>query len=122
MVMHMTKHADILRPKFEAAENIFEENLGGLDIGAWTNPKGGYFISFDAMEGCAKRIVEKARKAGVTLTKAGATWPYGKDPHDSNIRIAPTYPPLEDLKTAAKLFTLCVRYISIKKLLENMAE
>ena len=122
MVMHMTKHADILRPKFEAVENIFEENLGGLDIGTWTNPKGGYFISFDAMEGCAKRIVEKARKAGVTLTKAGATWPYGKDPHDSNIRIAPTYPPLEDLKTAAKLFTLCVRYISIKKLLENMAE
>ena len=122
MVMHMTKHADILRPKFEAVENIFEENLGGLDIGTWTNPKGGYFISFDSMEGCAKRIVEKARKAGVTLTKAGATWPYGKDPHDSNIRIAPTYPPLEDLKTAAKLFTLCVRYISIKKLLENMAE
>ncbi|MBO7709239.1 MAG: aminotransferase [Lachnospiraceae bacterium] len=122
MVMHMRKHADILRPKFEAVENIFEENLGGLDIGSWTNPKGGYFISFDSMDGCAKRIVEKARKAGVTLTKAGATWPYGKDPHDSNIRIAPTYPPLEDLKTAAKLFTLCVRYISIKKLLENMAE
>ena len=120
MMLHMVKHADILRPKFEAVEQIFEENLAGLGIGTWTNPKGGYFISFDALEGCAKRIVEKARKAGVTLTGAGATWPYGKDPYDSNIRIAPSYPPLEDLKTAARLFTVCVRYISIKKILENM--
>ncbi len=120
MMLHMVKHADILRPKFEAVEQIFEENLAGLGIGTWTNPKGGYFISFDALEGCAKRIVEKARKAGVILTGAGATWPYGKDPYDSNIRIAPSYPPLEDLKTAARLFTVCVRYISIKKILENM--
>ena len=120
MMLHMVKHADILRPKFEAVEQIFEENLAGLGIGTWTNPKGGYFISFDALEGCAKRIVEKARKAGVTLTGAGATWPYGKDPYDSNIRIAPSYPPLEDIKTAARLFTVCVRYISIKKILENM--
>ncbi|MDO4475396.1 MAG: aminotransferase class I/II-fold pyridoxal phosphate-dependent enzyme [Lachnospiraceae bacterium] len=122
MVEHMRKHADILRPKFEAVEAIFEENLGGLGIGEWTNPKGGYFITFDSLPGCAKRIVEKARKAGVTLTKAGATWPYGKDPQDTNIRIAPSYPPLEDLKMAAKLFTICVRYISAKKLLEEMGE
>ena len=119
---HMRKHADILRPKFEAVEDIFEENLGGLEIGSWTKPRGGYFLSFDALDGCAKRIVEKAKKAGVTLTGAGATWPYGKDPHDSNIRIAPSYPPLEDLKTAARLFTVCVRYISIKKLLELHAQ
>ena len=121
MTEHMKKHAQILRPKFEAVEQIFEENLGGLQIGEWTNPKGGYFISFDSMPGCAKAIVTKAKKAGVTLTGAGATWPYGRDPLDTNIRIAPTYPPLEDLKTAARLFTVCVRHASLKKLLSEMA-
>ena len=119
-VEHMRKHADILRPKFEAVEQIFEEELGGLDIGTWTSPRGGYFMSFDSLPGCAKRIVEKARKAGMILTPAGSTWPYHKDPQDSNIRIAPTYPPLENLKIAARLFTVCVRYISTKKLMENM--
>jgi len=119
MTEHMKKHAEILRPKFEAVEEIFAENLDGLDIGTWTKPKGGYFISFDAMEGCAKRIVDKAKKAGVTLTGAGATWPYGRDPKDTNIRIAPTYPPLEDLKIAANLFTVCVRLASARKLLEE---
>ncbi len=120
MVEHMRKHADILRPKFEAVEEIFEQNLGGLGIAEWTKPHGGYFISFEGMPGTARRIVDKARKAGVILTKAGATWPYGKDPLDNNIRIAPSYPPLNDLKVAAELFTVCVRYISIKKILENM--
>ncbi len=120
MIRHMTKHAAILRPKFEAVEEIFERDLGGLGIAEWTKPAGGYFISFEGMPGTARRIVDKARKAGVVLTKAGATWPYGKDPLDSNIRIAPSYPPLEDLRTAAELFTVCVRYISIKKILENM--
>ena len=119
MVQHMHKHADILRPKFEAVEEIFERNLGGLGIGEWTKPKGGYFISFDTMPGCAKAVVAAAKKAGVMMTKAGATWPYGKDPQDSNIRIAPSYPPLEDLKTAAELFTLCVRLVSVRKLLEE---
>ena len=122
MTEHMKKHAEILRPKFEAVEEIFAENLEGLGIGEWTKPKGGYFISFDAMPGCAKQIVAKAKKAGVTLTKAGATWPYGKDPEDSNIRIAPTYPPLEDLKTAARLFTVCVKHASLKKLLSQMEQ
>ena len=122
MVEHMRKHADILRPKFEAVEDIFEKNLGGLGIAEWTKPYGGYFISFDGLPGTAKRIVDKARKGGVVLTSAGATWPYGKDPLDSNIRIAPSYPPIEDLKLAAELFTVCVRYISIKKILENRAE
>ncbi|MGI6108036.1 MAG: aminotransferase [Lachnospiraceae bacterium] len=116
MVEHMRKHAAIIRPKFEAVEQIFEDNLGGLGIGEWTKPKGGYFISFDAPEGCAKKIVAAAKKAGVTLTPAGATWPYGKDPHDSNIRIAPTYPTLDELKTAATLFTVCVRLVSAEKI------
>ena len=120
MQRHMQKQADIIRPKFEAVEEIFDKNLSGLDIGTWTKPNGGYFISFDAMDGCAKEIVDKAKKAGVTLTGAGATWPYGKDPHDSNIRIAPTYPPLSDLRTAAELFTICVRLVSAEKLLQEM--
>ena len=120
LMEHMRKHADILRPKFEAVEEIFARDLEGLEIGSWTKPNGGYFISFDAMEGCAKEIVARAKKAGVTLTGAGATWPYGKDPKDSNIRIAPTYPPLEDLKKAAELFTVCVRMVSAAKLLEEV--
>ncbi|MBR0093258.1 MAG: aminotransferase [Lachnospiraceae bacterium] len=122
MVEHMRKHADILRPKFEALDDIFTKELGGLGIGTWTKPKGGYFMSFDAMDGCAKDIVDRAKKAGVVLTGAGATWPHGHDPHDSNIRIAPTYPPLEDLKTAARLFALCVRISSVRKLLESATE
>ena len=98
---------------------LTEKNLGGLGIAEWTKPAGGYFISFDGLEGTAKKIVEKARKAGVILTGAGATWPYGKDPKDSNIRIAPSYPPIEDLKIAAELFTVCVRYVSLKQLIEK---
>ena len=122
MTEHMKKHADILRPKFEAVEGILEEELGGLGIGTWTCPKGGYFISFDSMEGCAKQIVSRCAKAGVVMTSAGATWPGGKDPYDSNIRIAPSFPPLADLKTAAKLFALCVKYVSVDKLLAGMEE
>lgn len=120
MVEHMRKQADIIRPKFEAVEQILDEELSGLEIGTWTMPKGGYFISFDALDGCAKEIVGKCKKAGVQMTGAGATWPYGKDPHDSNIRIAPTYPPIDDLKTAAKLFTLCVKLVSAKKIYSEM--
>ena len=122
MTEHMKKHADILRPKFEAVEGILEEELGGLGIGTWTCPKGGYFISFDSMDGCAKQIVSRCAKAGVVMTSAGATWPGGKDPHDSNIRIAPSFPPLADLKTAAKLFALCVKFVSVEKLLSGMEE
>lgn len=122
MTVHMKKHADILRPKFEAVEQIFSEKLGGTGVGEWTTPKGGYFISFDSMPGCAKQIVDKAKKAGVTLTTAGATFPYGMDPNDSNIRIAPSYPTLEDLKMAAELFTVCVRLVSLQKLLAEKKE
>lgn len=100
---HMRKHAEFIRPKFEAVESVFEEELGGLGIGSWTEPKGGYFISFDAMDGCAKAIVAKCKEAGVKLTGAGATFPYGKDPKDSNIRIAPSFPTPEEMKQAADL-------------------
>ena len=117
MTEHMKKHADIIRPKFEMVEKVLEDNLGGLEVGTWTKPKGGYFISFDALDGCAKAIVMKAKKAGVVMTGAGATWPYHKDPKDSNIRIAPTLPPVEDLKKAAELFVLCVKIVSAEKLL-----
>ena len=116
---HMRKHAEFMRPKFEAVESVLEEELGGLGIGSWTEPKGGYFISFEAMDGCAKAIVAKCKEAGVKLTGAGATFPYGKDPKDSNIRIAPSCPTPEEMKQAADLFVLCVKLVSVEKLLEN---
>ncbi|MBQ8255095.1 MAG: aminotransferase [Clostridia bacterium] len=119
MTEHMRRHADILRPKFEKVLEILENELGGLGIGEWTKPKGGYFISFDSLHGCAKAIVARAKKAGVIMTGAGATYPYGIDPEDSNIRIAPSYPSLSDLETATKLFTLCVKIESINKLLSE---
>ena len=116
---HMRKHAEFMRPKFEAVESVLEEELGGLGIGSWTEPKGGYFISFEAMDGCAKAIVAKCKEAGVKLTDAGATFPYGKDPKDYNIRIAPSFPTPEEMKQAADLFVLCVKLVSVEKLLEN---
>ena len=114
---HMKKHADILRPKFEAVLNILESGLAGLGIGTWTKPKGGYFISFESMPGCAKDIVAKCEQLGMVLTEAGATYPYGKDPQDSNIRIAPSFPTPEEMTEAAKLFVLCVKLASVEKLL-----
>ena len=120
MVQHMKKHADILRPKFETVIDTLEKELGGLEIGSWIAPRGGYFISFDAMEGCAKAIVAKAKEAGLVMTDAGATYPYGKDPKDSNIRIAPSYPTLEELKIATEIFVLSVKLVSIDKLLGKL--
>lgn len=120
MKEHMKKHAEIIRPKFKAVIDALERDLKPVGIGSWTNPKGGYFISFDAPEGCAKQIVDRAKKAGVTMTSAGATFPYGKDPHDSNIRIAPTFPSLNDLKLAMDVFTVCVRLVAVDKLLKEM--
>ena len=116
---HMKKHAQILRPKFETVISVLENELGGLGIGSWSKPKGGYFISFDAMEGCAKAIVAKAKEAGLIMTGAGATFPYGKDPKDSNIRIAPSFPTPEELAVAAQIFVLSVKLISVEKLLEK---
>lgn len=122
MVEHMRRHADILRPKFEMVESILDEELGGLDVGTWTKPLGGYFMSFESLPGCAKAIVARCKKAGVVLTPAGAAWPYGKDPQDTNIRIAPTFPSMADLENAAKLFALCVRLVSAEKLLAEARE
>jgi len=122
MIEHMRRHADILRPKFELVEQILEEELGGLDIGFWTKPRGGYFISFDSLPGCAKAIVARCKKAGVVMTAAGATYPHGIDPLDSNIRIAPSYPPLNDLEIAARLFTLCVKIEAAKSILTARGE
>ena len=116
---HMKKHAAIMRPKFELVLDVLEKELGGLGIGTWTKPLGGYFISFDTMEGCAKAVYQKCKDAGVTLTTVGATYPYKKDPHDTNIRIAPSFPSMEELKQCAELFALCVKLASVEKLLEK---
>ena len=120
IIVHMEKHADILRPKFEMVENILERDLGGCDIATWTKPKGGYFISFDTMDGCAKAVVSRCKKAGVVLTSAGATYPGGKDPRDRNIRIAPSFPAMEELEKAAELLCICTKIESIKKLIADM--
>ncbi len=114
----MKKEADILRPKFEAVISTLETELNGLGIGEWIKPKGGYFISFNTMDGCAKAVVAKCKEAGVVLTGAGATYPYGKDPKDSNIRIAPSFPTPEEMQQATELFVLCVKLVSVNKLLE----
>ena len=119
---HMIKQANILRPKFEMILDKFDEEFVPRKIGHWIRPKGGYFICFEAMEGCAKAIVSKAKKAGVVLTPAGAPFPYGKDPMDSVIRIAPSYPTLEDLALATDVFISCVKIITIDRILHNMGE
>lgn len=117
----MKKQAALLRPKFEAVLSTLERELAGTEIGSWTEPKGGYFISFDAMEGCAKAIVARCKEAGVVLTGAGATYPYGVDPKDSNIRIAPSFPTPEEMEQATDLFVLCVKLVSVERLLERCA-
>ena len=118
---HMRKQAELLRPKFEAVIQVLEQELGGLGIGSWVKPNGGYFIAFETLEGCAGDVITKCREAGVVLTKAGAPFPYGKDPKDSVIRIAPSYPTPEELAEATDLFVLCVKLVSVDKLLSNMA-
>jgi DNA-binding transcriptional MocR family regulator len=109
---HMAKHAGILRPRFELVQQKLRDGLGDTGIATWTSPRGGYFVSFDGPEGSAKRIVALMRELGVTLTGAGATWPYGNDPHDTNIRIAPTFPSLEALGEALDVFVVAVRLVS----------
>ena len=114
---HMKLHASIIRPKFEIVLNAFDENLSGLGIADWTKPKGGYFISLNVLPGTAKRVYELCKTAGLTLTTVGATFPYGKDPNDTNLRIAPTFPTNEDLKTACSVLCLCVKLAAVEKLL-----
>ena len=116
---HMAKHAEIMRPKFETVVEMLENELGDLGIAEWTNPKGGYFIGFNSMEGCAKKIVSMCADAGVIMTDAGATYPYGKDPKDRNIRIAPSFPTIDELTEACKIFIICVKIASIDKILED---
>ena len=114
---HMKKHADILRPKFEAVLDAFERELAPLGIASWSKPLGGYFVSLDVECGCAKRVYELAKAAGVTLTPAGAPFPYGKDPEDKNLRIAPSYPPVSELNEAVGVLCLCVKIAAIEKYL-----
>ena len=120
MCEHMKKHMAIIAPKFDIVCRALDKEIAPLGIGTWTEPKGGYFISFNSLPGCAKRIVKLCAEAGVTLTGAGATFPYGVDPEDRNIRLAPTFPPVEDLKKAVELFTICVKIASAEKLLADM--
>lgn len=114
---HMEKHAALLKPKFEAVLDCLEQELGGLEIGSWIRPLGGYFIAFDTLEGCAKRVVALCKEAGVVMTPAGSTYPYMNDPKDTSIRIAPTLPTPEELKQACAVFVHCVKLASIEKYL-----
>ena len=116
VLAHMQKHAELLRPKFEAVVSTFESELGGKGVATWTKPHGGYFVSLDTLDGCAAEVVRLADAAGVKLTAAGATFPHGKDPRDRNIRIAPSMPPLSQVHTAMAVVTVCVLLASLKKL------
>lgn len=116
--LHMKKHASILKPKFDIVNEILEKELGGKEIASWNKPNGGYFISLNTLDNCAKEVEKLSLEAGVVLTKAGATYPYGKDPKDRNIRIAPTLPPVEELKKAIEIFCISIRLVSAKKFLE----
>lgn len=118
---HMKKHAAILRPKFAAVLDKLDEELTPYSVATWEKPTGGYFVSVNVAEGTAKRVVQLCKEAGVVLTGAGATYPYGKDPLDRNIRLAPTYPPLEEVKEAIELFCICTKLAAVEKMLESRA-
>ncbi|MGN0576393.1 MAG: aminotransferase class I/II-fold pyridoxal phosphate-dependent enzyme [Ruminococcus sp.] len=120
LLEHMKKHKEILAPKFSAVIEMLDKEIAPLGIGSYISPNGGYFISFNSLPGCAKRIVELCKNGGVVLTGAGATYPYGKDPDDKNIRISPSFPTVEELTKAMELFVICVKLASAEKLLENM--
>ena len=113
---HMKKHAAILKPKFGAVQNILNDELADKNIASWSAPQGGYFVSIDTLEGCAAAVIKKAADAGVKLTPAGSTYPYKNDPLDRNIRIAPSFPPLDDIQAAMELVAVCIRLVSIDKI------
>ncbi|WP_276914797.1 aminotransferase class I/II-fold pyridoxal phosphate-dependent enzyme [Aneurinibacillus aneurinilyticus] len=117
--VHMEKHAAIIKPKFSMVLNKLESELGRKNIASWNEPKGGYFISLNTLNGCARDVINMAAEVGVKLTKAGATYPYGKDPRDRNIRIAPTLPSIEELEKAIEVLCLCVQLVSIEKILSE---
>ncbi|MBE7069812.1 MAG: aminotransferase class I/II-fold pyridoxal phosphate-dependent enzyme [Ruminococcaceae bacterium] len=116
---HMRKHAEILRPKFEAVQKVLKEELGDCGLWHWTDPKGGYFVSFYAFPGTATKVVSMCKEAGVALTPAGASFPYGKDPDDSNIRLCPSFPPVENIVKAVSILSVCAKITAIDKLLEG---
>ena len=114
---HMDKQAVSVGPKFAAVNDVLESRLAGKGIATWTKPEGGYFVSVDVLDGCAAEIVKLAGEAGVKLTPAGATFPYGKDPRDRNIRLAPTMPSLDEIRDAMEVFTTCVELVCLRKLM-----
>jgi DNA-binding transcriptional MocR family regulator len=118
---HMKKHAELLNPRFEAVLNALSGAFDGTKLGAWEKPVGGYFVSFDTRANCAKETVRLAAEAGVKLTPAGATYPYGKDPEDRNIRIAPSVPTVPEVVEAMKVFVTCVKLASVRQQLANTA-
>jgi DNA-binding transcriptional MocR family regulator len=113
---HMQKHALILKPKFDAVQNVLASELDGKHIASWSRPQGGYFVSIDTLQGCAAAVIKMAAEAGVKLTPAGSTYPYKTDPQDRNIRIAPSFPPLEDIKAAMELVAICIQLVSLEKI------
>ena len=119
VLAHMKKHRAILEPRFKIVVSMLEKELSDLGIARWQNPNGGYFVSVDVEEGCAKKVVGLCKEAGVVLTGAGATFPYGNDPKDSNIRIAPSYPPVEELQAAMEIFCISVKLAAAEKFLNK---
>lgn len=117
LVDHMQLHKNILAPKFEIVVKTLNDNLSDAGIASWTDPNGGYFVSVDVFEGTAKEVVRLCKEAGVVLTGAGATYPYGKDPADANIRIAPSFPPNDELEVAMQVFCICAKLAACAKLL-----
>lgn len=115
----MARHAEIIRPKFEAVLSVFGRELAGAEIAEWTKPTGGYFISLDVMSGTAKEVFRLCREAGVTLTNVGATFPYGKDPRDSNLRIAPTFPSVDEIKLSSEVISVCAKLAAVRALLSK---
>jgi DNA-binding transcriptional MocR family regulator len=111
----MDRHAALLAPKFAAVDAVLRRRLGGTGLASWTRPQGGYFFSLDVADGCAAEVVRLADAAGLALTPAGATFPYGRDPRDRNLRLAPTYPPLEELKQATEILCSCVELAAARK-------
>lgn len=119
VIAHMRRHAEILKPKFDLVESVLESEIKPLGIASWSNPKGGYFVSLFVMNGCAHRVHQLCKEAGVVMTGAGATYPYKKDPNDSNLRIAPSFPPLDELEKAMRVLCVCIKLAAAEKLINN---
>ena len=116
---HMQRQRRLIAPKFQAVQDVFRARLGGTDAARWTEPRGGYFISLDVMQGCAKRVATLAKDCGVAVVPAGRTFPYGRDPNDTNLRIAPTFPPIEEVRQAAQALATCTLLAATEKLLRD---